>query len=178
MTTETGRIIMVQVRFRGGATKTLRVPSPKPATELFRTSRDIIDRIDTLLNTYHDSRVANILNAEGHQTPRGKEFKSATIGHIRRTYGLKSFYDRFHEQKKYTIKEIAEKLCVSYNTVYLWVKNKIIKASLHPGRKVYLCELNPENLKQRLTSEYRAGRTPKHFYDQIMNRLNEVQYEF
>jgi hypothetical protein len=37
---------------------------------------------------------------------------------------------------------------------------------------------NPENLKDRLTSEYREGRTPKHFYNQIMNRLDEVQYEF
>ncbi len=34
------------------------------------------------------------------------------------------------------------------------------------------------NLKERLTSEYKAGRTPKHFYDQIMNSLNEVQYEY
>ena len=154
------------------------MPSPIPATELFRTSRDIIDRIDTLLNTYHDSRVANILNAEGHRTPRGKEFKSATIGHIRRTYGLKSFYDRFHEQKKYTIKEIAEKLCVSYNTVYLWVKNKIIKAHLHTVRNIYICEINPEYLKEKLTGEYRSGRTPEHFYTKIMKRLNEVQYEF
>ncbi len=178
VTKETSRIIIVQVRFRGGATKTLKVSSPIPATELFRTSRDIIDRIDTLLNIYHDSRVANILNSEGHQTPHGKEFKSTTIGHIRRTYGLKSFYDRFHEQKKYTIKEIAEKLCVSYNTVYLWVKNKIIKAHLHTVRNIYICEINPEYLKEKLTSEYRAGRAPEHFYTKIMKRLNEVQYEF
>ena len=73
---------------------------------------------------------------------------------------------------------MAKKLGVSYNTVYLWVKNKTIKAHLHTGRNFYICELNPENLKERLTIEYRAGRTPKHFYNQIMKRLNEVQYEF
>jgi DNA invertase Pin-like site-specific DNA recombinase len=174
----TDRSILVQVRFKGGATKTLGVLAPKPATELFRTSREIIDRIDTLLNTYHDSRVADVLNSEGYRTPRGKEFRNATVGYIRRTYGLKSFYDRFHEQKKYTIKEIAKKLGVSYNTVYLWVKNETIKTWLHTERKFYICELNPENLKERLTSEYRAGRTSKHFYSKIMNRLNEVQYEF
>ncbi|GAH65193.1 unnamed protein product, partial [marine sediment metagenome] len=139
--------------------------------------RKIIDRIDTLLNTYHDSRVADVLNAEGYKTTHGKEFRNATVGHIRRTYGLKSFYDRFHEQKKYTIKEIAYKLGVSYNMVDLWIKNQIIKAHLHTGRKIYICELNPENFKKRLTSEYRAGRRPKDFYNKIMNRLNEVQLE-
>ena len=174
----TPRDIIIQVRFKGGAVKTLKVPTPLPATELFKTSRKIIARVDTLLNSHHDSAVAAILNAEGYRTPRGKDFRNATVGHIRRTYGLKSFYDRVHEQKKYTINEIAKKLGVSYNTVYLWVKNKIVKAHLHTGKKFYICDLNPENLKQRLTSEYRAGRTPKHFYDQIMNRLNEVQYEF
>jgi len=178
VTKATDRSILVQVRFKGGATKTLGVPVPKPATELFTTSREIIDRIDTLLNTYHDSSVADILNAEGYRTPHGKVFRNATVGYIRRTYGLKSFYDRFHEQKKYTIKEIAKKLGVSYNTVYLWVKDKTIKAHLNTGRRFYICELNPENLKERLMSEYRAGRTPKHFYSKIMNRLNEVQYEF
>jgi len=178
VTKATDRSILVQVRFKGGATKALQVPAPKPATELFVTSRKTIDRIDTLLNSCHDSAVARALNAEGYRTPHGKVFRNATVGYIRRRYGLRSFYDRVREQKNYTIKEIAKILSVSYNTAYLWVKNKIIKASLHPGRKVYLCALNPENLKQRLTSEYRAGRTPKHFYDQIMNRLNEVQYEF
>jgi len=178
VTKATDRSILVQVRFRGGATKTFGVPAPKPATELFTTSREIINRIDTLLNTYHDSRVADVLNAEGYRTPRGKEFRNATVGYIRRTYGLKSFYDRFHEQRKYTIKEIAKKLGVSYNTVYLWVKNKTIKAYLQTGRRFYICELNPEYLKERLTSEYRAGRTPRYFYTKIMNRLNEVQYEF
>jgi len=178
VTKAANRSILVQVRFKGGARKTLGVPAPIPATELFTTSKEIINRIDTLLNSYHDSGVADVLNAEGYRTPHGNVFRNATVGYIRRTYGLRSFYDRFHEQKKYAIKEIAEKLGVSYNTVYLWVKNKTINAYLHTGRRFYICELNPENLKERLTSEYRAGKTSKHFYSKIMNRLNEVQYEF
>ena len=172
------RDIVIQARFKGGATKTFTVPALLPATELFKTSPEIIERVDTLLNSHHDSAVAAVLNAEGYRTPHGKVFRNATVGHIRRTYGLKSFYDRVLEQKNYTIKQIAKKLGVSYNTVYLWVKSRIIKADLHPGRKFYICKLNPENLKERLTSEYREGRTPKHFYNQIMNRLDEVQYEF
>jgi len=148
------------LRVKGGATKTLQVPAPKPAPELFTTSKEIIDRIDTLLNTYHDSRVADVLNGEGYRTPHGKLFRNATVGHIRRTYSLKSSYDRVHEKNKHTINEIAKKLGVSYNTVYLWVKNIIVKAHLHTGIKFYICALNPEKLKERLTIEYRAGTTP------------------
>lgn len=171
------RDIIIQVRFKGGAVKTLTVPAPLPATELFKTSRKIIDRIDTLLDSHHDSAVAAILHAEGYRTPRGKDFRNATVGHIRRTYDLKSFYDRIHEQNNYTIKEIAKRLGVSYNTVYVWVKKNILEAELHTGRRFYICELNPENLIQSLTKEYRAGKMTRHLYTKTMNRLNEVHYE-
>ena len=171
------RRIVVQVRFRGGATTTIEVTTPKPAPELFSTSKATIDRIDSLLNCYHDSGVAAVLNADGQRTPRGKPFRSATVGYIRRTYGLASFYDRVHKQNNYTIKEMAQKLRLSYNTVYLWVKNRILDAELHPARRLYLCKLEPDILRERLTSEYQSGRMTPQLHRKMMDRLNEVQYE-
>jgi DNA invertase Pin-like site-specific DNA recombinase len=171
------RRIAVQVRFRGGATTMLEVMNPKPAPELFKTSKATIDRIDALLNCYHDSGVAAVLNAEGLRTPRGKLFRNATVGYIRRTYGLPSFYDRVHGQNNYTIKEVAQKLRLSYNTVYLWVKNRILDAEMHPARKLYLCKLEPDILRQRLTREYQSGRMTPQLHHKMMDRLNEVQYE-
>ena len=170
--------IFIQVRFKGGATKTLHIPAPKPAVELFKTSKKIIDKIDNLLNDYHDSGVAKILNAEGHKTPRGLEYKSTSIGGIRRKYGLKSFYERLLAQNKYTITDLANKLGVHYNAIFLLIKKDIITSFFHQGRKAYVCEFNPDDITRKLKKEYASGRTTKSFFDKIMNCIREVQYEF
>ena len=41
-----------------------------------------------------------------------------------------------------------------------------------------MCKLKPQRLKEKLTTEYKAGRTTKHFHSKMMTRLHEVQYEF
>jgi len=172
------RSILVQVRFRGGATETLQVDTPKSAVEQFTTSRQTIDHIDALLDSCHDSGVAAALNAEGHRTARGMAFSNATVGNIRRTYGLKSFSDRLHEQNLLTVNEIAQKLDVSLNTAFVWAKKGILDAKLHPSKRFYLCTLDPDTFRQRLTSEREGGRMTRLLYDKMMNRLNEVQCEF
>jgi DNA invertase Pin-like site-specific DNA recombinase len=171
------RSILMQVRFRGGATDSMQVDSSKSAVELFITSKETIGRIDALLDSYHDSGVAAVLNAEGRRGARGMAFSGPSIGHIRRRYGLRSFSDRLHAQKLLTINEIARKLDVSLNTAFVWAKKGILEAKLHPAKKFYLCTLNPDILRQRLTSEREGGRMTRALYDKMMNRLNEVQYE-
>ena len=176
VTKATDRSILVQVRFRGGATETMQVDAPKSAVELFTTSRQTIDRIDALLDSYHDSGVALVLNAEGQRTVHGQAFSCAAVGCIRRKYGLRSFSDRLHAQNLLTINEIARKLDVSLNTAFVWAKKGILEAKLHPAKKLYLCTLDPDTLRQRLTSEREEGRMTRRLYDKMMNRLNEVQY--
>jgi DNA invertase Pin-like site-specific DNA recombinase len=176
VTKATDRSILVQIRFRGGATETMQVDAPKSAVELFTTSRQTIDRIDALLDSYHDSGVAVVLNEEGKRTVHGQTFSCAAVGCIRRKYGLKSFSDRLHAQNLLTINEIARKLDVSLNTAFVWAKKGILEAKLHPAKKLYLCTLDPDTLRQRLASEREEGRMTRRLYDKIMNRLNEVQY--
>jgi hypothetical protein len=177
VTKATDRSILVQVRFRGGATDTMQVDAPKSAVELFTTSKQTIDRIDALLDSYHDSGVAAALNAEGQRTAHGKAFSCAAVGCIRRKYGLKSFSDRLHAQNLLTINEIARKLDVSPGSVFVWAKKGILEAKLHPAKKFYLCTLDPDTLRQGLTSEREGGRMTRRLYDKMMNRINEVQYE-
>ena len=177
VTKSTDRTILVQVRFRGGATDTTQVDAPKSAVELFTTSRETIDRVDALLDSYHDSGVAVVLNAEGRRGARGKPFSSTSIADIRRKYGLKSFSDRLHAQNLLTINEIARKLDVSPGSAFVWAKKGILDAKLHPAKKLYLCTLDPDILRQRLTNEREGGRMTRRLYEKIMNRLNEVQYE-
>jgi len=66
---------------------------------------------------------------------------------------------------------------VSLNTAFVWAKKGILEAKLHPARKFYLCTLDPDTLRQRLTSEREERRMTRRLYEKMMNRLNEAQYE-
>ena len=53
--------ILVQIRFKGGATQELHLPLPKSAWALRKTKPEIIAEIDRLLNEHSESEVARIV---------------------------------------------------------------------------------------------------------------------
>ncbi|HVJ89043.1 MAG TPA: recombinase family protein [Labilithrix sp.] len=56
-----GEEITLNIRFRGGATTTLKVPRPLSYFEEHRTKSQVVAEIDELLSEHHDAEVAKIL---------------------------------------------------------------------------------------------------------------------
>jgi len=112
-----GDEITIHVRFRGGATRTLTTPRPKPAWELRRTPREVVDRIDQLLDQHTDSEIAEILNAEGLRSGEGHTFQADRVNKVRRAYKLRSRRTRLRERGLLTLGEIATRLGISTWTV-------------------------------------------------------------
>ena len=179
LTREANRSILVQVRFKGGATKTLTpLPAPIKATELFKTNSEVIDRIDELLDNHSEEEIASILNREGKKPGRVKMFTTNIVSAIRRNYNLKSHFERVKEKNKlYTIYEAANKLKMSHRSVRTLIKKGVIKAFKFMERNCYLCELDSNNIKAKLKEEYRKGNMQKEFYERAQECINEVQYE-
>jgi len=98
------RTIDVDVRFKGGAHKSLHLPAPVRAWDLNRTSKDLIACINTLLDDYTDAEIVNILNSEGKTSATGMTFRRDVVGTIRRRAGLKSRYERLCERKLLTLR--------------------------------------------------------------------------
>jgi hypothetical protein len=65
VTLVTGKDLVVHVRFRGGATRTLTVPRPAPAWAFRQTSPDVVAAIDHLLDEYTDVQIARLLTERG-----------------------------------------------------------------------------------------------------------------
>ena len=82
--------VAVQVRLRGGATRTLTIPVAQKSWQTWVTPPELVQMIDDLLNEGTDEQVATILNERGLHPGKGGSFQGRTIGRIRRTYGLKS----------------------------------------------------------------------------------------
>lgn len=102
--------IIVQIRYRGGATQSLSLPVPAPACEQWKTSEDIVRDIDRLIDDHTYAEIADIFNEKGLESGKGGEFNSRKIRLIQQGYKLKSRLTRLRERGMITQDELAEKL--------------------------------------------------------------------
>jgi hypothetical protein len=109
--------VVAQVRFRGGATQTLRLPSPLSAIELRKTHSTVVAEIDRLIDEHTDTEIAEILNACGLRPGVADRFTSIIIVHIRHKYGLENRFSRLRRQGMLTLEEVAAALDLHPATV-------------------------------------------------------------
>jgi DNA invertase Pin-like site-specific DNA recombinase len=133
-------VITAHVRLRGGATRSLDLARPLPVYDLRRTRREIVVEIDRLLAEHTDAGVAEQLNARGLATNFGAPFTAQRVEYIRRTYGLRSRYERLRDQGFLTLPEMAQRLGICLSSVHGWARRGILKR--HPyGQDRSLYEL-------------------------------------
>lgn len=97
--------IIVNIRFKGGTSKTLLVDRKLPMCEVRKTKADIVMKIDELTEYHTPSEVAEILNLNGCRSWDGNMFTLNSVRHIISRYGIKSRYERLREKGCLTLKE-------------------------------------------------------------------------
>jgi len=167
--------ITVDVRFRGGATRSLSLPIPPTAWELRQTSKQVVAEIDTLLDDYTEATIASILNDRGHVSGEGKRFHGRMVSCLRRQYDLKNRYDRLRDTGLITLEEIADLLGVVTQTVKIWRSHGLLRAHAYNDKNECLYEHPgdhpPVKRLGRKLSERRC------FLNVAPDRTEEVQYE-
>ncbi len=124
-----GPDVAVQVRFKGGATRSLTVPRAKASWEERQTRQEVVRLIDRLLDEHTDGEVAAILNARGLVSGTGKPFSGDRVATVRRAYRLKDRGTRLRDAGLLSLDEIAETLGVNQ-----WViKSRRLKGQLPIG---------------------------------------------
>jgi DNA invertase Pin-like site-specific DNA recombinase len=119
--------LTAHVRFKGGATRTLVMPTPLPAWQLRRTDEAVLREIDRLLNDHTDSEVAHVLNERGMRTYEGRLFTGVKVGQLRGRHGLKGHFSRMRAAGMLTLEEVATALGVRAATVKDWNKQGLLK---------------------------------------------------
>ena len=132
--------VHVHIRLRSGRTRTLTLPRPGCSWELRQTDAAIIHKIDQLFGQYTAQEVADRLNAEGLQSGWGRPFHARMIQRLCRDHGLKSRYDRLRAAGMLTVREMAQQLDVSTDTVKRWRRQGRLTAHRFSDRKEYLLE--------------------------------------
>jgi len=122
-----GTRIQVQVRLRGGATRSLTVAKPLPIAQIRKTKREVVTEIDGLLDHYCDREVAEILNRQGRRTWQNEPFNLKKIAHIREAFNLKSRYHRLRARGLLTAKEMSERFAVTFTTINAWGRQGLLR---------------------------------------------------
>jgi hypothetical protein len=123
--------ITIHVRFRGGATTTLRQPLPRQIWQVRTTSPQALDRIAQLLEQERThAQIATTLNAEGFTTGAGQPFTGARVHWLGHAHGLKHLRQRLRDAHWLTAKEIAAELGIGRDTLRRWRNNGHLLARL------------------------------------------------
>jgi DNA invertase Pin-like site-specific DNA recombinase len=120
------REALVQLRFRSGAARELRVPLPKPSWMLKQTKAEVVSEIDRLLDTQTEEEIARQLNDRGWCSGSGFAFSLRMVDRLRRDYHLKSRYERLREKGLLTNEEVAQMIGGPANGVNHWRKAGVL----------------------------------------------------
>jgi hypothetical protein len=117
-----GEKIQIQVRLRGGATRSLSVAKPLPIAQIRKTKPEVVAEIDKLLDQHCDREVAEILNQQGRRTWQNAPFNLKKIAHIRQAFNLQCRYNRLRAKGLLTAKEMSVLHGVTTSTINLWAR--------------------------------------------------------
>jgi len=112
--------ISVDVRFKGGAHRSLLLPRPLTSWQMRQLPRETVSEIDRLLEEHTDGEVAHILNERGIVSGTGRRFGGRRVRVIRRAYELASRKVRLGARGLLTLDEIAARLGVCKDTIKSW----------------------------------------------------------
>jgi len=118
VTLSKGDTLHVDIRFVGGAMRSLDLPLPKSCVELRTTDAAVIEEIDHLIDTYTDKEIAGLLNERGVRTVVSSPWTAARIGRLRHTYHLTDRRERLLAQGLLTPQDIAARYNVVVSTVH------------------------------------------------------------
>jgi hypothetical protein len=169
--------VTLQVRFRGGATQTLTIPAALPIWQRWKTTPEVVQMIDTLLNDYTDQQIATILNERGLHPGKGGTFHARLVAKLRRKHGLKSRFEHLRETGMFTAEEMAEALAVDKKTVMVWRKAGLLLGHAYDDKKSYLFEPPGPDAPTKRQGRKLADRRRFPESEFIPERTKEVQYE-
>ena len=152
-------VITAHVRFRGGSTRTLKLPIPLRAWELKKTSSAVMAEVDTLLEFHTPGRIATILNQNGHRSGDGRLFTRKMVADLVKDHeALKSRYERLRDKGFLTQEEMADRLVITPGTVRTWARHGLLQAHPYTDRGQCLYEPPGEHPPRKMQGHKLADR--------------------
>ena len=144
-----GDDILVNIRFKGGATRTFNVAKPKNAWQLRQTPPEVIAQINELLNRHTTNEIITILNEKGIKPGEAAKFTRSAFNHIKFEYELKTKKQRLREKGMLTLNEMMRILKVKESTVRAWRNAGIVTGYKVSDKREYLYESPGKSVRKQ-----------------------------
>jgi DNA invertase Pin-like site-specific DNA recombinase len=146
VTLSKGDTLHADIRFAGGATRSLDLPLPKSCIELRTTDAAVVEEIDRLIDIYTDKEIADLLNERGVRTVVPTPWTGTRISRLRHYYHLTDRRTRLRAQGLLMPNEVAARYDVTVCTVHKWRRRGMLRAHPVNDKGDFLYEIPPENL--------------------------------
>jgi DNA invertase Pin-like site-specific DNA recombinase len=163
VTLRKGKTIHADIRFTGGATRSVEIPLPKTCIELRTTDAAIVREIDGLLDTYTDAEIADLLNERGVRTATMQPFTRITVIRLRTAYGLTSRRTRLLKAGLLTPEDVARRYGLRLSTIHEWRRRGLLRAHPVNDKGEYLYEIPSTDLPAKFARKgayHVSPRTP------------------
>lgn len=135
-----GQNLTVQVRFKGGANRTLNLPLPLNGWQARQTKPELLEEIDELLNQFTPGQVAAELNQRGRCSSLQLPFTSRVIAGLCRYRGIKSRQQRLQERGLLDSHAIAAIIGTRPTLVDYWRQQGLLKGIPLNDKHEYMYE--------------------------------------
>ena len=149
--------VLVQVRFKGGATRELRLPLPQRAWEMTQTNPQILTAIDQLLEDHTGKEVAQMLNQRQWRSGHGLGLNQRMVHRLAKDYHLASRDERLRARGLLTPQEIAEQIGSKPNLVDYWREQGLLKGARRNEKNEYYYERPSPEIVQQIKQRQRMS---------------------
>jgi len=133
-------LVITQVRFKGGATKVLRIELPARAWQLRKTKAEIVAEIDRSLEQCTDSEIAAKLNSKGWRSSGNQLFDARMIRSLSTSHKLPSRSERLRAKGLLTARQIAELIGSKHLLVDYWRRKGLLNGIRLNDKNEYFYE--------------------------------------
>lgn len=142
--------VIVQVRFKGGATRQLLLPLPKPSWVLRRTNSEVVAAIDRLLADHTAMEVAQLLNQREWRSGWGCAFTQRIVMRLTKHYHLANRDTRLRARGLLTPQEIGELIDSKPGLVDYWREQGLLKGARRNEKNEYYYERPSSEIVQQI----------------------------
>jgi hypothetical protein len=132
--------IEIHIRWKGGATTSIKCPLPLSAPDQRRTAATNIETVRALATEQTDKQIAVTMNRRGLRTGTGQSFTRLLVRHVRTTYGIPSLADHLRQAGWLTVPEVATLLGVHPVTAKKFAIQGVLNAKRGDDRNAIFFE--------------------------------------
>ena len=147
--------VIVQVRFKGGATRELRLPLPKPSWALRRTNSEVVAAIDQLLGDHTTTEVAQLLNQREWRSGWGCLFTQRMVIRLAKDYHLATRDARLRARGLLTPQEMGELIDSKPGLVDYWREQGLLEGVRRNEKNEYYYERPSSEIVQQIKQRRR-----------------------